>query len=87
LGRALRVGGYREKAFLMTKIDGRDKVTAANQISESLKRLQSDHIDLLQFHEVTPTRIASLQLEVRWKPWCRRKKQGRYATLMCPPNR
>jgi uncharacterized protein len=52
LGRALRVGGYREKAFLMTKIDGRDKVTAANQINESLKRLQSDHIDLLQFHEV-----------------------------------
>lgn len=52
LGRALRDGGYREKAFLMTKIDGRDKVTAANQINESLKRLQSDRIDLLQFHEV-----------------------------------
>jgi uncharacterized protein len=52
LGRALHDGGYRQKAFLMTKIDGRDKATAAKQIDESLKRLQSDHLDLLQFHEV-----------------------------------
>jgi predicted aldo/keto reductase-like oxidoreductase len=44
--------GYRQKAFLMTKIDGRDKVTATNQINQSLKRLQTDHIDLLQFHEI-----------------------------------
>jgi uncharacterized protein len=51
VGRALS-GGYRNKAFLMTKIDGRDKATAMNQINESLKRLQTDHIDLLQFHEV-----------------------------------
>lgn len=51
MGKALR-GGYREKAFLMTKIDGRDKGTATNQINESLKRLETDHIDLLQFHEV-----------------------------------
>jgi aryl-alcohol dehydrogenase-like predicted oxidoreductase len=51
MGKALR-NGYRQKAFLMTKIDGRTKAAAAQQISESLKRLQTDHIDLLQFHEV-----------------------------------
>ncbi len=51
MGNALREG-YRQKAFLMTKIDGRDKVTAAKQINESLQRLQTDHVDLLQFHEV-----------------------------------
>jgi len=50
MGKALR-DGYRQKAFLMTKIDGRDSRTAARQIDESLKRLQTDHIDLLQFHE------------------------------------
>lgn len=51
VGKALR-DGYRQKAFLMTKIDGRDKTTATNQLNESLKRLQTDHVDLLQFHEV-----------------------------------
>ena len=51
MGKALR-DGYRQKAFLMTKIDGRDKATAAGQINESLKRLQTDHVDVLQFHEV-----------------------------------
>jgi aryl-alcohol dehydrogenase-like predicted oxidoreductase len=51
MGKALR-DGYRQKAFLMTKIDGQTKKAAAAQIEESLHRLQTDHIDLLQFHEV-----------------------------------
>ncbi|MDB6054259.1 MAG: Twin-arginine translocation pathway signal [Verrucomicrobiales bacterium] len=51
MGMALR-DGYREKAFLMTKIDGRTGTAAENQLNESLKRLQTDHIDLIQFHEV-----------------------------------
>jgi diketogulonate reductase-like aldo/keto reductase len=51
MGKALR-DGYRQKAFLMTKIDGRNKTAAATQINESLRRLQTDRIDLLQFHEV-----------------------------------
>jgi len=51
MGKALR-DGYRQKVFLMTKIDGRTKALAAKQIDESLKRLQTDHVDLLQFHEI-----------------------------------
>jgi aryl-alcohol dehydrogenase-like predicted oxidoreductase len=51
MGQALR-DGYRQKVFLMTKIDGRDKNTAARQIEQSLGRLRADVIDLLQFHEV-----------------------------------
>src|ERR1700730_1119043 len=51
MGKALR-DGYRQKVFLMTKIDGRTREAAAKQINESLKRLQTDTIDLMQFHEV-----------------------------------
>jgi len=51
MGKALR-DGYRQKAFLMTKIDGRTKEEAAKQIDESLRRLQTDHVDLLQHHEI-----------------------------------
>src|SRR5258708_4300279 len=50
MGKALR-DGYRGKAFPMTKIDGRTKTAAAAQLNESLRRLQTDRIDLLQFHE------------------------------------
>ncbi|MGE0404671.1 MAG: aldo/keto reductase [Candidatus Korobacteraceae bacterium] len=51
MGNALR-DGYREKVFLMTKVDGRNRKTAATQIDECLKRLQTDRIDLMQLHEV-----------------------------------
>ncbi len=51
MGKALR-DGYRDKVFLMTKIDGRTKEAAAKQIDESLRRLQTDRLDLLQHHEV-----------------------------------
>ncbi|MFL5481964.1 MAG: aldo/keto reductase [Gemmatimonadaceae bacterium] len=50
-GKALR-DGYRDKVFLMTKIDGRSKKEATRQLDESLRRLQTDRIDLVQHHEV-----------------------------------
>ena len=62
MGRALR-DGYRQRAFLMTKNHGRDGETFRQQLDESLRRLQTDHIDLLQFHEIIhegePDRIFS----------------------------
>ena len=51
MGKALR-DGYRERAFLMTKIDGRTKEAASKQLDESLERMQTDHIDLVQHHEI-----------------------------------
>src|SRR5690349_8136384 len=51
MGKALR-DGYRERVFLMTKIDGRTKKEATKQLDESLRRMQVDHIDLVQHHEI-----------------------------------
>jgi aryl-alcohol dehydrogenase-like predicted oxidoreductase len=51
MGKAL-LDGYRERVFLMTKIDGRTKQEAAKQLDESLRRLRVDYIDLVQHHEV-----------------------------------
>jgi hypothetical protein len=69
MGKALR-DGYRDKVFLMTKIDGRTKHAAAKQIDESLKRLQTDRLDLLQFHEV---------IRLGWKPCGPPSKRGKSA--------
>jgi len=51
MGKALQ-NGYRDRVFLMTKIDGRSRSEAARQLDQSLKRLKTDCIDLVQHHEV-----------------------------------
>ncbi len=51
MGAALR-DGYRQRAFLMTKLDGQTKQAAAEQLEQSLRRLQTDCIDLVQMHEI-----------------------------------
>jgi predicted aldo/keto reductase-like oxidoreductase len=64
MGRAL-LDGYRDKVFLMTKIDGRSKKEATRQLDESLRRLQTDHVDLIQHHEIIrfedPNRIFDVE--------------------------
>jgi predicted aldo/keto reductase-like oxidoreductase len=51
MGKALR--GRRERVFLMTKVctHGRDARTAMRQLEQSLRRLQTDYLDLWQIHE------------------------------------
>jgi predicted aldo/keto reductase-like oxidoreductase len=51
MGKALR-DGYRRRVFLMTKLDGRTAQAATAQLEQSLRRLQTDVIDLVQIHEV-----------------------------------
>ena len=51
MGEALR-NGYRDKVFLMTKIDGRTKSEYTKQLEQSMGRLRADVIDLVQFHEI-----------------------------------
>ncbi len=52
VGVALDQGGYRDRVFLMSKMDGRSKQEAARQIDTSLKRMRTDRIDLIQHHEI-----------------------------------
>jgi predicted aldo/keto reductase-like oxidoreductase len=51
MGKALE-DGYRQRVFLMTKLDGRTQKAAAEQLDQSLSRLKTDHLDLVQIHEV-----------------------------------
>lgn len=51
MGKALR-DGYRDRAFVMTKIDGQTRASAARQIDECLQHFGLDHVDLMQLHEV-----------------------------------
>lgn len=52
MGQAICEGGYRDRVFLMTKIDGQNKRAAAKQLDQSLRRFQLDCIDLVQLHEI-----------------------------------
>jgi aryl-alcohol dehydrogenase-like predicted oxidoreductase len=51
MGKAL-ANGKRDRVFLMTKVDGRTQEAARKQLDDSLRRLQTDRIDLVQIHEV-----------------------------------
>src|SRR5690349_404615 len=52
MGKALAVEGKRRQCFLMTKNCGRDGKTVRQHVEDSLRRLRTDHIDLMQFHEI-----------------------------------
>ncbi|MBX6313260.1 MAG: aldo/keto reductase [Isosphaeraceae bacterium] len=52
MGKALAAGGRRDKVFLMTKVCGRTAKEAQANLEDSLRRLQTDHLDLWQFHEI-----------------------------------
>ncbi|MBV8097474.1 MAG: aldo/keto reductase [Acetobacteraceae bacterium] len=52
MGKALAQGGYRDRVFLMSKVDGRTRQEAQKQLDESLQRLRTDRLDLWQFHEI-----------------------------------
>ena len=68
MGKALK-DGYRKSVFLMTKIDGRTKAEASKQLEESLRRLQTDHVDLLQHHEI-------IRYEDPDRIFCARRRYG-----------
>jgi predicted aldo/keto reductase-like oxidoreductase len=52
MGKAIAQGGRRDKIFLMTKVCGRTAKESQQHLEDSLRRLQTDHLDLWQFHEI-----------------------------------
>lgn len=52
MGKALAMDGKRNKCFLMTKNCARDAKGTRQHLEDSLRRLQTDHLDLWQFHEI-----------------------------------
>jgi predicted aldo/keto reductase-like oxidoreductase len=52
MGKALAQGGKRKQVFLMTKNCARDARGTRQHLEDSLRRLQTDHLDLWQFHEI-----------------------------------
>ena len=88
MGKALK-DGYRQKVFLMTKVDGRTGEAAAKQLEDSLRRLQVDTVDLLQFHEIIrmsdPERIFAPG--GAYEAMVKAKKDGKSATWASPATR
>jgi uncharacterized protein len=52
MGKGLAEGKKRDKVFLMTKNCARDAKGTRQHLEDSLRRLQTDHLDLWQFHEI-----------------------------------
>ena len=86
MGKALK-DGYRNKVFLMTKIDAHTAKAATQQLEESMQRLQTENIDLLQFHEVI--RMTDPEKIFRpggsWKRCWPPKKPVKSAISVSPP--
>ncbi|MCX7604045.1 MAG: aldo/keto reductase, partial [Bryobacteraceae bacterium] len=81
MGRALRASSLREKVFLMTKICARDYEGAKRHIDDSLRRLQTDRIDLLQFHAIQYEGDAKRIAEGGLKAALEAKKAGKIRFL------
>lgn len=81
MGKALKQDGYRSRAFLMTKVDGRTKDSASKQIDESLRRLKTDHVDLPNFMRLSAStmRIASSPKGALSKRFWMQRKRARLA--------
>ena len=88
MGKALK-DGYRDRVLLMTKIDGRTKQDAAKQLDESLRRMQTDHIDLVQHHEILrlKIRIESSTIKARMQHYLKRAMPERLVTSVLPDTR